>query len=122
MGHRAAMKTTIPRSPADRDRAVARLRAITIGSTLAGFAAVGGFGAMAAASYHGTPTDVTTAALTGSTATGGSAATTTDPSSTTATTATTATTGSAATGTSSARATAAPTATTGTAHVSTGSS
>ena len=119
MGHRAAMKTTIPRSPADRDRAVARLRAITIGSTLAGFAAVGGFGAMAAASYHGTPTDVTTAALTGSTATSGSAATTTDPSSTTTKTTTT---GSAATGTSSARATAAPTATTGTAHVSTGSS
>jgi hypothetical protein len=99
--HRAVMKTATLRSPADRDRAVARLRALTIGTSIASIAAVGGFGAMAAQSYAGASTDITTAAVT----TTGS--TTTDSTSTTTTTT---------------QATAAPTATTGTAHAVTASS
>jgi len=111
--HREVMKTAARRSPADRDRAVARLRALTIGSSIASIAAVGGFGAVAALSHDGTSTDVTTAAIvstdtttatTGtSSTTGGSTSTTTTPGTTT-------------------QATAAPTTTTGTAHAPTGSS
>src|SRR5882672_5577548 len=72
--HRVAMKSATRRSPADRDRAVARLRTLTIGSSIASVAAIGGFGAMAALSYDGTSTDITTAAVT----TVGSTTTTTD--------------------------------------------
>lgn len=101
------MKTAARRSPADRDRAVARLRALTIGTSIASVAALGGFGAVAALSYTGAPTEITTAAITtsGSTTTGST--TTSD---------TTTTTGSSST------ATAAPTAATGTAHAATGGS
>ena len=106
--HGVVMKTAVRRSPADRDRAVARLRAITIGTGIAGVAAVGGFGALAAASYDGGSTDVTTAAIT-TTATGGA---TSDASTST----------SATTTTTTAQATAAPTATTGSAHAVTASS
>jgi hypothetical protein len=107
--HRWVMKTAARRSPRDRDRAVARLRALTIGSSIASIVAVGGFGAVAALSYDGTTSEITTAAI-GSTDTSGSTSgtsstTTTDTSSTTTT-----------------QATAAPTATTGTAHAATGSS
>jgi hypothetical protein len=112
-GHREVMKTAARRSPAERDRAVGMLRALTIGSSLASIAAVGGFGAMAALSYHGTSTDITTAAVTaaGSTTTtdGGTSTTTDGGTSTNSTTTTT-------------QATAAPTATTGTAHAVTAGS
>jgi hypothetical protein len=115
-GHRMVMKTAGRRSPADRDRAVARLRALTIGSSIASIAAVGGFGFMAAHSYAGASTDITTAAVTtvGSTTTtdGGTSATTATTGTSTATSSTTTTT----------QATAAPTATTGTAHAVTASS
>jgi len=110
--HPAVMKTATRRSPADRDRAVARLRALTIGSSIASIAAVGGFGAIAALSYHGNSTDITTAAVT----TAG--ATTTTDGGTSATTGTTTTNST----TTTAQATAAPTATTGTAHAVTAGS
>ena len=110
--HRVDMKNSARRSPADRGRAVDRLRAITIGTSLASIAAVGGFGAIAALSYDGTSTEITTAAAT----TG--AATTTVESATTGPT----TTGTTTTTTTTVQATAAPTATTGTAHAATGSS
>ena len=101
------MKTAARRSPGDRDRAVARLRALTIGSSIASIVAVGGFGAVAALSYDGTSTEVTTAAIvpTDTSSAAGTSNTTTDTASTTAT-----------------QATAAPTTTTGTAHAATGSS
>jgi hypothetical protein len=132
-GDRMTMKTTARRSPADRDRAVARLRALTIGTSIAGVAAVGGFGTMAALSYDGassgtvgaivtadggTTTSGTTSTRSGATTTR-SGATTTAPGTTTTTTgSTTTTTGRPVTG----QATAAPTAATGTAHATTGSS
>jgi len=100
------MKTAARRSPADRDRAIARLRTLTIGTSIAGLAAVGGFGAIAAMSYDGSATDITTAAVV--TADDG----TTDAAATTTTTISTTT----------VQATVAPTATTGTAHAATGSS
>ena len=104
------MTTATRRSPIDRDRAIARLRAITIGTTIASAAAVGGFGIIAARSHDGSSTAVTTAALDSATATGRT--TTTDPS----------TTGTTTTGTTQVQATAAPTTSTGTAHAATGSS
>jgi hypothetical protein len=113
--HSVAMKTAARRSPADRDRAVARLRALTIGTSIASFAAVGGFGAMAALSYDGTTGGITTAAAV---TTDNATTTTTGTTTTTTTTATPSTTS----GTTSVQATAAPTATTGTAHAATGSS
>ena len=113
--HRVDMKTSARRSPADRDRAVARLRAITIGTGLASIAAVGGFGAIAALSYDGTSTDITTAAVTTGAATTSVDSATTGPTTTTGTTTTTTT-------TTTVQATAAPTATSGTAHAATGSS
>ena len=111
--HRVVMKTAARRSPADRDRAVARLRALTIGTSIASVAAVGGFGAMAALSYGGTSTDITTAAVTAA------GSTTTTDGRTSTTTGTTTTTNSTTTTT---QATAAPTATTGTAHAVTAGS
>ena len=109
--HRVDMKTATRRSPANRDRAVARLRAITIGSSIASIAAVGGFGAVAALSYGGAMTDITTAAVTtaGSTTTTDGGTSTADSTTTNSTTTTT-------------QATAAPTAATGTAHAVTASS
>jgi hypothetical protein len=111
-GDRMTMKTSARRSPADRDRAVARLRILTIGTGIASVAAVGGFGAMAALSYDGTSGGTATTAIV--TADGGSttSATMTAPSTSTTTTS----------GSSAVQATAAPTAASGTAHATTGSS
>jgi hypothetical protein len=68
--HSRLMNATSRRAVADRDRAIARLRTLTLGTTIASIAAVGAFGAVAAVSYSGTGTDVTTAAATsGNTAT-----------------------------------------------------
>ena len=106
------MKTAARRSPAERDRAVGRLRALTIGSSIASIAAVGGFGTMAALSYHGTSTDITTAAVIAAgstTTTDGGTSTTTGTTTTNSTTTTT-------------QATAAPTATTSSAHAVTAGS
>ena len=68
------MNAAKPTTPADRNRAVARLRTLTIGTTIAGLAAVGGFGTLAAVSYSGhstgTSADVETSTTTGSTTTG----------------------------------------------------
>ena len=87
------MNHTRPISPADRDRAVARLRSITAATTLAGIAAVGGFGTVAWVSYDGAATaGPVTAALTASgTGTSSTAGTSTDTSTTTSTTITTGT-------------------------------
>jgi hypothetical protein len=105
------MKHARPLSPADRDRAVARLRTITVGTTVAAIAALGGFASIAAASYRGeATTDAVTAAVTTSGQT--TTATTTDQSSATSAPTTAPT------------VTAAPTVTsmTGSAHASTGGS
>jgi hypothetical protein len=71
----AAKRTT----PADRNRAVARLRRLTIGTTIAGLAAVGGFGTLAAVSYSGhstgTTADVQATTTTDGTSTGSSTTT-----------------------------------------------
>lgn len=112
VGHRVVMKTTARRSPADRDRAVARLRSLTIGTSIASLAAVGGFGAMAALSYDGTSGGITTAAVTTDNATSTTGTTTTSSTTTSSTTG----------GTTPVQETAAPTATTGAAHAATGSS
>jgi len=111
------MKTAARRTPADRDRAVARLRALTIGTSIASIAAVGGFSAIAALSYDGTTTDVTTAAIVSTDTTTATTGTTSTTSTTSGSTSTTTT-----TGTTTTQATAAPTTTTGTAHAATGSS
>jgi len=58
------MNATSRRNPADRDRALTRLRMLTIGTSVASVAAVGAFGAVAALSYSGGGRDLTTAALT----------------------------------------------------------
>ena len=113
------MKTAARRTPADRDRAVARLRTMTIGTGIAGVLAVGGFGAIAAASDDGTSGAVTTAAL----VTTDAATTTSTTSRTTSTTSGTSTsTSTTTTSTTATQATAAPTAATGSAHAATGSS
>jgi hypothetical protein len=115
------MTTAARRSPADRDRAVARLRALTLGTSLASLVAVGGFGALAALSYDGTSGDIVTAvAVTTDNATTTAGISTTGTSTTTDTTTTT--NAGATTGTASVQATAAPTVATGTAHAATGSS
>jgi hypothetical protein len=62
--HSRVMNATSRRAVADRDRAIARLRTLTLGTTIASIAAVGAFGAVAAVSYSGTASDVTTAAAT----------------------------------------------------------
>jgi hypothetical protein len=111
--HSPVMKATPRRSPADRDRAISRLRSITVGTTIASVAAVGAFGAVAAMSYTGTSADVTTAAVTTTTSTGAG----TSNSSTTTSTSTSSST--------SLQATAAPTTTTTTtsgAHATSGGS
>ena len=109
---RGDMKSAARISPTDRDRAVRRLRAITIGTSLAGVAAVGGFGAVAAASYDGTTTDVTTAAVT----TTSTSTSTSDDGTTSARSDTTSTTSS------SLQTTTAPTTTSGISHAASGGS
>jgi hypothetical protein len=117
LDHRAVMNTPARRSPVDRDRAVARLRRITIGTSIASLAAVGGFGAIAALSDDGTSADLTTAAAVtaGGGATTDSAAAAAEAAAPAATTTTTTT-------TTTVQATAAPTAAAATAHATTGSS
>ena len=51
------------RDAAHRDHAIARLRHLTIGTTIASVAAVGVFGAVAAVSFPGGSANVTTAAV-----------------------------------------------------------
>src|SRR5258705_6881639 len=118
--HRWVMKTAARRSPGDRDRAVARLRALTIGTSIASVAAVGAFGALAAISYDGSTSDVTTAAIvsTDTSTSAGGTSSTTSGSTSTSSGASSATSGS----TSTTQSTASPTATTGTAHAATGTS
>jgi hypothetical protein len=96
---------------AQRDRAIGRLRDLTIGTAVAGVIATVGLASVAAASNPGSSADsgATTAAVTGSTS-----------GSSTTTTATTTPTPATATATPST--TIAPTTTSGNAHVSTGSS
>ena len=60
----ADMHAPSTRRPADRDRAVDRIRRLTIGTTVAGIVAVGGFGGLAAATWRGADAQVTTAAIT----------------------------------------------------------
>ena len=114
--HPRVMTTAARRTPADRDRAVARLHTITIGTGLAGVVAVGGFGLIAAHSYDGSVTGVTTAAIVATDITTTTRTTTSDAATPTSTAATTSDTSTAA------QATAAPTAATGTAHAASGSS
>ena len=73
--------TTNRRLPADRDRAIARLRRMTLGAAAGGLVGTMLFGALAAANYDGT-TQATTTADTAQVATND------DSSSTTATTTT----------------------------------
>jgi hypothetical protein len=113
---RVVMKSAARISPTDRDRAVRRLRAITIGTSLAGVAAVGAFGAIAAASYDGTTTDVTTAAVTTT------STSTTDGTSSTTSSGTSTTSGTTSTTSTSLQTTTTPTTTSGTAHATTGGS
>ena len=47
------MKTANRTTPTDRNRAVARLRSLTMGTALASLAAVGAFGTVAAVSWSG---------------------------------------------------------------------
>lgn len=54
------MNDSTPRSRAVRSRATRRLRTLTIGTTLAGFAASAGFAWLAAATYDGTGANVAT--------------------------------------------------------------
>ena len=113
--HSPAMNATSRRNPADRDRGVARLRLLTIGTSVASVVAVGAFGAVAALSYSGGSNDVTTAAVTTTTTTKTSGAATSDSSTSTSTS-------------TSLQATATPTptqtttTTTGTAHATSGGS
>ena len=58
------MNGTPRRSARERDRAIAHLRSITLGTTVASVAAVGVFGAVAALSNSGDSSAITTAALT----------------------------------------------------------
>jgi len=68
------MNSTKRTTPADRSRALGRLRALTVGTALAGMAAVGAFGTLAAASYSGHTSDP--AADVGTTTTTSSSSTT----------------------------------------------
>ena len=98
----------IPRSPGERDRAIARLRSITIGTTVISIVAVGGFGAVAALSDSDATPAITTAALTST-----SAAATSDTSATTDTIQATAAPTAASTAASATTSTASAHATTG---------
>ena len=101
------MKSAIRLTPADRNKAMGRLRNITIGTAVASLVAVAGFGMVAAATNPGTSNDDS----------GGTTAALSDDSSDTTTTTTTTTTSSSLKTT-----TTTPSTTSGKAHVSTGSS
>ena len=122
------MNTPITRRPADRDRAVDRVRRLTVGTTVAGIVAIGGFGGLAAATYRGAETQVTTAAVP---VTGGADDTSASTSSTSddatsddATAAPTTSAGSTATSPTNTSTATSPsvTSTTGTAHATSGGS
>jgi hypothetical protein len=59
----ADMPASTTRRPADRDRAVDRIRSLTVGATVAGIIAVGGFAGLAAATWRGADSTITTAAV-----------------------------------------------------------
>src|SRR5439155_6814787 len=61
------MSPTTPITPSDRTRAVSRLRVLTTRTALAGIAAVGGFGFLAALTYAGDKTATTAVTSTPST-------------------------------------------------------
>jgi hypothetical protein len=79
------MNPTTPISPADRTRAVGRLRALTVRTALAGIAAVGGFGYLAALTYSGDKASATTAVTSIPAPTDGSSNSSSNSSSNTAT-------------------------------------
>jgi hypothetical protein len=58
------MKTSTPQRADDRARAMRRLRAMTIGTALAGIAATGGFGWLAATTHPGSSAMVASVAAT----------------------------------------------------------
>jgi cell division septation protein DedD len=80
------MNRTTRQAAAARARGLDRLRAMTIGTAMAGFAGVAGFGAIAAISNSGSP--VTVAAAAGDNAGNGSTDQTTTTTTTTPTTTT----------------------------------
>jgi len=116
------MHTPTTRRPADRDRAVDRIRTLTVGTTVAGIVGIGAFGGLAATTWRGADAQVTTAAITttGDDAASGSSTAADDDTSTATddTTATPSPTATANTQTTSPTVTA----TGGAAHATTGSS
>jgi cytoskeletal protein RodZ len=122
----ADMPALTTRGPADRDRAVDRVRRLTVGATVAGIVAVGGFAGLAAATWRGADSTITTAAVTTTTAdaaAGSTSGTSTTSGVTTTSSTTTTTTTRASTATLAPTATTpAVTSATGTAHATTGGS
>src|SRR4029079_170950 len=57
------MHAPASRNSHDRDRAVDRIRRLTVGTTVAGIVGIGAFGGLAATTWRGTDTTVTTAAV-----------------------------------------------------------
>ncbi len=119
------MHAPASRSSLDRDRAVDRIRRLTVGTTVAGIVGIGAFGGLAATTWRGTNATVTTAAVTTTTgddaASGAGSSTGSDDGTSTATDDTTATPSPTATANTQAR-TPTVTATGGAAHATTGSS
>ncbi|HEY7131814.1 MAG TPA: hypothetical protein VH440_06155 [Candidatus Limnocylindrales bacterium] len=116
------MQPAPDRSPAERDRAVDRVRRLTIGSTIAGMVGLGAFGGLAALSDSGMSTDGVTTAAISDASSGGAATTAPAPTASTDQSATTddsATSGSAATTDDSSSAV---TQSSGTAHATSGGS
>lgn len=100
--HPAGMTNPTRRSPADRDRAVAKLRTLTIGSAIGGLVAFGAFGAVAAASYRGSESTAIVAAAVSTSGTSSATSTTTGTSMTGAPATDDSTTSAAATATATA--------------------
>ena len=97
------METSTPQRADDRARALRRLRAMTIGTALAGVAATGGFGWLAATTHPGSSATVASVdnATTGGSTTGTST-TSGAPTATATASPTSTTTGSSSSGVSSA--------------------
>ena len=119
------MHAPASRSFLDRDRAVDRIRRLTVGTTVAGIVGIGAFGGLAATTWRGTDTTVTTAAVITTTgddaASGAGSSTSSDDGTSTVTDDTTATPSPTATANTQAT-TPTVTATGGAAHATTGSS
>ena len=118
------MHAPASRSSLDRDRAVDRIRRLTVGTTVAGIVGIGAFGGLAATTWRGADAQVTTAAITTTGDDAGSGAgssTSSDDGTSTATDDTTATPSPTATANTQAT-TPTVTATGGGAHATTGSS